>query len=169
LLVSVKNQAAIFIISIVVGTLITFIYDIIRVKRRLISTSKLLVNLEDLGYWLVVAICIFAMTYYSNDGELRGYFFIGIFTGCMLYILALGKFIMKIFIAIVKLLIVFFTKLYNIISFPIKFIYKILKPVFIAFFKCYLKTAKYLSRIFKILNTKMKFLSCTFKNIRKKV
>jgi len=65
--------------------IIAFIYDAFRIKRRAVKTSALVTYIEDIIYWIIVSIIMFAVVYYSNEGEIRGYLFLGTILGAVLY------------------------------------------------------------------------------------
>lgn len=67
------------------GMLITLIYDLIRIIRRVIPHSFFWISLEDLFYWIAVAIGIFLLLYYTNDGNLRWVAVLVVFGGMLLY------------------------------------------------------------------------------------
>lgn len=67
------------------GIFLAASYDVLRIFRGLIPHGKLLVNIEDLLYWIYVAVVIFVMLYEKNDGQLRGYVFGGLLVGMAVY------------------------------------------------------------------------------------
>ena len=50
------------------GMLIAFIYDLFRVKRKTIRTKTLGVVIEDFLFWILAALVMFSVVYYSNEG-----------------------------------------------------------------------------------------------------
>lgn len=67
------------------GMAITFVYDMLRIIRRVIIHSSFFVSLEDFFYWIAVAIGIFLLLYYTNDGNLRWVAVLVVFFGMLLY------------------------------------------------------------------------------------
>lgn len=67
------------------GVFLAASYDVLRIFRGLIPHGSLLVNIEDLLYWIYVAVVIFLMLYEKNDGQLRGYVFGGLLVGMAVY------------------------------------------------------------------------------------
>ena len=51
-----------------VGIFLAASYDVLRILRGLIPHGKLLINLEDLIYWIYVAVVVFVQLYEKNDG-----------------------------------------------------------------------------------------------------
>lgn len=97
------------------GIFITFVYDILRVLRKVIPHPDFLVSLEDMGFWIYCAIKVFLMMYHESNGTLRWFAIGGALTGMFLYLkwvsplwmkymsLLLGK-IMEILFRILKLI-----------------------------------------------------------------
>lgn len=81
----VTNPVLFFLTSIVFGIGIFLIYDIFRSIRILFHHKKIFVVIEDLGFAIFVAIMTFLFLYTYNYGELRGFFFLGIFLGMLFY------------------------------------------------------------------------------------
>lgn len=125
-MILIVDQVYIFLYAIICGAIVAFFYDILRIKRRAIKTNIIIVNLEDITYWLVAAVFLFITVYKSNSGEMRGFIFIGNIIGVMFY----GSIFSKIVIAssvrvinIIKRILIFS---WNILSYPFKLLFKIL-------------------------------------------
>ncbi|MDP4095041.1 MAG: spore cortex biosynthesis protein YabQ [Bacillota bacterium] len=124
--VSVSSQVYVFLFSLLGGAIISFIYDLFRIKRKAIKTGTLGMLLEDTLYWIIVTIVIFFIVYLSNDGELRGYIFIGVILGVILYLLLLSKFVIGSALIVLRLLYRVFKFIWMIISYPFRILFKIL-------------------------------------------
>ncbi len=124
--VSVKSQVNVFLWSIVGGVLIALIYDFFRIKRKAVKTGIVAIYFEDLIYWIIVAIVMFAVVYHSNEGEIRGFIFLGTIFGVTLYALLFSKIVMNSALFVIKLIFNILKKLWIIVTFPIKLIIKIL-------------------------------------------
>ena len=81
----VTNPFLFFLTSIVFGMVVLFIYDIFRSMRILFHHKRIFVMIEDFGFAIFVAIMTFLFLYTYNYGELRGFFFLGIFLGMLFY------------------------------------------------------------------------------------
>lgn len=68
-----------------IGIFLAASYDVLRILRGLIPHGKLLINLEDLIYWMYVAVVVFVQLYEKNDGRLRGFVFGGLLMGMIIY------------------------------------------------------------------------------------
>lgn len=67
------------------GIFITFIYDILRILRRVVPHKGLLVSLEDLAFWIFCAIHIFQLMHRESNGSLRWFAVMGALAGMLLY------------------------------------------------------------------------------------
>jgi len=149
--------------------IIAFIYDVFRIKRKAIKTSNLIVYFEDFVYWILVALVLFAVVYISNDGELRGYIFIGALIGIVLYTLLLSRIVMTIFLFTIKIIYKFFSTVCIILLLPFKILYKILKvpaKIVLKGFKTIFGKAR---RIGKARLSRFSIWKRRFKNIIKKI
>lgn len=100
------------------GVLIAFLYDMFRLKRRIVRTRTVVVHIEDIFFWLIAAIVLFLASYIVSSGETRAYFYAGAFLGGLLYMSLLSK-------PVLWLL----TQLIKIIAWPIYRIIEFLKPI----------------------------------------
>lgn len=87
-----------FCIFIVLGTIISFIFDIFRILRKKFKTNNFFTYIEDISFWLISGSLIISAIFKFNEGELRAYLFIGILIGIIIYILLFTKFINNIFL-----------------------------------------------------------------------
>ena len=71
--------------ALLMGIFITFVYDILRIFRRVVPHKGFFVSLEDLGFWIYCAAEVFLMMYHESDGNLRWFAVIGAMVGMFLY------------------------------------------------------------------------------------
>lgn len=93
----ITNQVYVFFCSILIGAVLTLIFDCFRLMRRNKKTRDLIVYIQDILFWIIVAIVIIISAFITNSGELRGYMFIGYILGSMFYLLLFSRLILKIF------------------------------------------------------------------------
>ena len=77
------------------GIYITFIYDIIRIIRRVIRHGKLWISIEDFCFWVYCGIEIFLLLNRESNGILRWYAVAGALTGMFLYRRLISRFFIK--------------------------------------------------------------------------
>lgn len=92
----IANQVFVFFWSIVIGAILALIFDFFRISRRKGNTKNWVVYVEDVFYWIIVAVMIIASAFITNDGELRGYMFIGYGIGTIFYLILFSKMLIKI-------------------------------------------------------------------------
>lgn len=165
----VASQAYIFLWSVVGGIAIAFIYDLFRIRRKAVKAGNFFTYLEDLFYWLIVAVIIFAIIFFSNDGELRGYNFIGTALGVILYILLFSKAVMSSALFIINIVTKIFKLVWFVVSYPVKIICRLFMiPARVAA-KQMNKSATEIKRVGRNRFSKTMIWRKMFKNIRKKI
>jgi len=93
----VAEQVYIFLGTILVGAIMGIIFDFFRALRRNGNTRNIIVYIQDIVFWLIVAIIIITSSFILNNGELRGYMLIGYLLGAFLYMLMLSNYVKGIF------------------------------------------------------------------------
>jgi spore cortex biosynthesis protein YabQ len=86
------------------GAMLFFLYDLLRVFRRLILHSLIWISVEDLVYWIVFTGAVFRMMAQQNDGRIRGFALIGMAGGMALYYLLFGRMFLRIAEKITKII-----------------------------------------------------------------
>lgn len=74
-----------FLISILWGVLVLLAYDQLRILRRIIRHNALFVAIQDLLFWVLSSVFIFAMIYTENSGTIRGFSVMGMVIGMIIY------------------------------------------------------------------------------------
>jgi len=166
---SVSTQAYIFLCSVAGGMAIALIYDMFRISRKAIRTINLLIYFEDLLYWLIVAVVMFTMVYYSNEGELRSYIFIGVIIGAILYMLLFSRIIISSSMMIINVVRKIFKTIFLVLIFPFKILLKILAIPARFTVKYAGVSVRGLRHIGKNRFSKAVFWKRAFKNIKKKI
>lgn len=108
--------------SFFLGIMITFVYDNIRVWRRVIRHNDFLISLEDLLFWIMAAISIFLLQHRENNGVFRWFSIIGAFIGMLLYRKAFSSFFIKYTTVCLRKILKFFYILFSYMFRPIYFI-----------------------------------------------
>lgn len=130
------------------GILIGVIFDVFRILRRSFKTPNFITYIEDTLFWILSALIVMYSLFVFNNGQFRGYIFIGLFLGVAIYMLFFSKFIIKISVKIILLIKKFISIIFRILSYPIVILYKALRIIFIrANYKNLDKFIKYLYKI----------------------
>lgn len=91
----VTNQAYTFLIFVINGILIGFIYDVFRILRISFKTKDFITYIEDILFWIIVGIIVLNSIFVFNNGEIRFYIFFGIVIGVIMYITIFSTYIIK--------------------------------------------------------------------------
>lgn len=91
----IHNQVFVFLWSILTGAILALIFDFFRLMRRKGNTKNIIVYIQDVIFWILAMLIIVASAFITNNGELRGYMFIGYGIGAIFYILLFSKLFLK--------------------------------------------------------------------------
>lgn len=100
------EQLYIFCSFLLTGFAIGILFDIFRILRRNFKTWDWIIYIQDFIFWILTGFILLFSIFTFNEGELRGYIFIAIILGIILYLLLLSKY----FIWIATKIIIFFKK-----------------------------------------------------------
>ncbi len=93
---SIAIEGITLILSLFWGMVLAFEYDCIRVFRRIIKHKKVwTIFVEDIIYWINVAITVFSIIYELNNGIIRGFVTTGFVVGIFVYRYSFGKLFVK--------------------------------------------------------------------------
>ena len=139
------NQLYTLLYFILTGITIGILFDIFRILRKSFKTSDFITYIQDFLFWILTGVILLVSIFAFNNGELRGYIFVGIIFGIIMYILLFSKYFIKIFVFMIN-------SIKKIIGYPIKIIYNFLKnflfkPIYNTFCKIYLKFRVNLAKI----------------------
>ena len=87
----IYDEVELFLICVALGAMLAFIYDLIRMFRMMLHHRDWLVDVEDLLFWILTAWMVFHTLFVYNRGALRGYAFLGMFIGVVLYVMTLSR------------------------------------------------------------------------------
>lgn len=87
-------EAELFVVCLLLGAVLALVYDGVRIFRMLFPHKEIVVDLEDLVFWMFTAWMVFRTLFYYNRGALRGYAFLGMFLGVLIYMLTVSRILM---------------------------------------------------------------------------
>ena len=67
------------------GAVITVVYDLIRIFRRVIAHGNFWIGVEDFLFWIWTSLWIFSVLYRENDGSFRMYTILAMVLGMIFY------------------------------------------------------------------------------------
>ena len=79
------NENIFLMHSLLMGIFITFVYDLLRIFRRVVPHARLLVSLEDLAFWVYCGAEVFLLMYRESNGTLRWFAVLGALAGMFFY------------------------------------------------------------------------------------
>lgn len=89
------NENVFLLYALLMGIFITFIYDILRIFRRVVPHGELWVSFEDIAFWIYCAAKVFLLMYHESDGTLRWFAVLGALVGMMAYKKLVSPFLVK--------------------------------------------------------------------------
>ncbi len=93
---AVRAEAVLLLSSCFIGMVYGFVYDTIRIVRRVIvHRSVFWIAAEDIVFWVAVAVHAYVTFYQSTGGVFRGYIVTGIIGGASLYRAAAGRYYVR--------------------------------------------------------------------------
>ena len=91
------GQMLFFLSTVFFGSILLLCYDVIRGFRRVWIHNGWLVMLEDLVFWFLTGVACFRFLCWYNQGQLRGFFFLGFGIGMLVYYWKVSKYVVKFF------------------------------------------------------------------------
>ncbi len=114
------NEIMFLLHALLLGIVITFIYDWFVVSRRVIKHTMLLISLEDILFWIACAISVFYMLYEENNGALRWFAVAGAALGMVIYKKTLSTYFIKIAVKVFSGIIAVLAKIFGFLGKPVK-------------------------------------------------
>ena len=135
------EQIKIFTIFLVLGLIISILFDIFRILRKNIKTNYLFTSIEDFIYIFIVGFLFFKSLIIFCNGNIRFNIFLAFFIGIITYILTIKNFCDIIISAIIKTILL------------------VIKPIFMLIKYLYTGTNKLLNNSKKIKTKIKEFLN----------
>lgn len=154
MILSMSNQAAVFLMTVLVGFVIGFVYDLFRVVRKVVKHPGFLIQIEDMIYWILVSIIMFYVMLNKNYGEIRAFSVLGAFLGMLLYFLTVSRLFINVSMLLVKFLAKVIAAVIEIVLTPFKLLYKLL---YAPFMFCKKTAAKKMASVKKVLHKSGKY------------
>ncbi len=134
------EQAHLFLIFILNGILIGIVFDIFRILRKSFNTPNIVTYIEDILFWFIAALIVLYSLFVFNNGEIRGFIFIGLVCGIILYMLFFSKLVVKISVKIIlflkKIILALLNPIIKFVKFIIDSVIKVYKATINMVKKC---------------------------------
>lgn len=111
------------------GAVITIVYDLLRIFRRVISHGNLWIGIEDFVFWIWTALWVFSVLYRENDGNLRMYTIFAMVLGMILYHKTVSEPLVELTGRLLKKLLMIFVYPVRLLKIPVIFFRKKLKKL----------------------------------------
>ena len=95
MILSMSAQAATFLASAAAGAVLGTLYDCFRILRRVLRHKTVATTIEDAVFWIISTLLMFAFLLERNSGDIRGFIFMGVALGAILYFAMLSRFFTK--------------------------------------------------------------------------
>ena len=79
----------------IMGVYFAFVYDSLRIFRRLIPHNVCFLSLEDILYWIYLSAEVFLLMYEESNGKMRWFAVLGAFVGIFLYTKLIGRYYVR--------------------------------------------------------------------------
>lgn len=120
----IVQELTFFAHSVLMGLTVTFVYDWIRVLRKLFRHGTFLTSLEDLLFWLACGIAVFYMLYRENNGTLRWFAILGAAIGMFFYKVLIRNFFVNIMSTGLRKIMWFLFRVLQIVLKPLKRLFR---------------------------------------------
>lgn len=134
----VTTQLLDFFQFVIIGILISILFDFFRAYRSARKTTSIMVLIQDILYFFIVTIIVIFSIIYILDSDLRFYIFFAMILGILTYISILSKFFLKLYHKFFKVL----GFLFELIVLPLKFVSQFITKIYNYFKKNIQKCCK---------------------------
>ena len=162
---SVTHEAYVFLCSALAGVFISIIHDIFCAVRKKCADFGMFNDIQDIIFWIIAAIVMFAVVFFANNGEIRWYEFFGVILGAVLYIFTLSRTFLAAFEFILEIFSKIFKFFFKLLLTPLIFLYNIVFKGIVFIFRPLFKLCMKLKQRFK--RRLYIFLKLTRKTLKK--
>lgn len=106
------------------GVLLSAVYDVFRILRRVHSHGNVWVAIEDFFYWIASALYISYVLMKENNGIIRWFFVLGILLGMLIYNFTIGRYLVPFISKIINKILDVVGKMLKIVLKPAAFLWK---------------------------------------------
>lgn len=130
LILSLNEQAAIFITTVLLGIIAGAVYDCIKIFRIAFKHNNIFIQLEDGIFWITITFFVFTVMLNRNYGEIRFFNIAGVFLGMIMYIFTVSPIVISVSSKIIYVCRYIINLFFTIITTPIRILYILLfRPI----------------------------------------
>lgn len=127
---TVQGDVVFFLACVAAGALSAFLYDLIRISRRIVKINVSAVCGEDIAFFALAAVIVFYVAYTKNSGEVRWQGLLGSLLGAGGYVFLVRNRFVNLGTTVIKWIIKALLAVLWAVLFPVKIVFKaIKKPV----------------------------------------
>ena len=134
------GQEKIFAVMLVFGAVMGVLFDMFKIKRRLLGNSVPVIFLDDLIFSLVSVIAFLFTVFVANNGIFRWFEVFFAALGFCLYRLTLSKFVLIVFYKIIDLFLFAVRRTLQIIFYPVKCLLNLLYVALLPFLYVFIRS-----------------------------
>lgn len=118
----------VFVYSILGGMACAFVFDIFRIVRRIQhKISAVQVFVQDLMFFILLAVILFITYLLANDADVRGYEFAGTLLGAVIYFVVISRVLTRIILFLIETFGIVLEKVLKVVLFPLVVLFRIFK------------------------------------------
>lgn len=87
----IEKELITFVVAVISGASARLIYRCLECIRNIFKHSLLITGMEDVLYWIGIAIYFFVQIYQTSNGSIRWYFVLGVVVGVVFTTIFLRK------------------------------------------------------------------------------
>lgn len=91
----IVRQGQLFAMAVLLGAGLLFLYDFLRIFRRILRHNVVGIAVEDILFWLFCALWMFGFMYRYNEGIIRGFLVFGAAVGMILYSVLASRYVVR--------------------------------------------------------------------------
>lgn len=103
MILSLHEQARLFLLCIALGGGLGLLYDCLRVFRHALRHKRFWVQAEDALFWVLAVFLVFSVLLRASSGEIRFFSLFGLFGGMGLYFLTLSRLVIAVSDSVLRL------------------------------------------------------------------
>ena len=108
------NENLFLLHSVIMGVYLAFLYDSIRISRRILPHNTFFVSLEDIVFWGYMGVEVFLLMYRESNGMLRWFSVAGALAGIFGYKKLVGRYYVHYVSLVIRKIIQRFRRIFKI-------------------------------------------------------
>ena len=81
----IREEVFSFLTAVLSGGIVRLLYQCLVCFRYIFKHKLIVIEIEDLLFWILSAVYLFVQIYHTSDGSIRGYFVLGIVLGVLIF------------------------------------------------------------------------------------